>query len=653
MRFNFTALFLLFFFISSAQTFFNSENLNVTKGDIKTNIYKRDSTANALVLYEHGNSFIEDKYFELVFEKKKKIKILNRNGFNKATVTIYLYNNKNNKEEINDIKAATFNLVDGKIVKSRLEKSQIFTEKYNDNYTIVKFTLPNIKEGAVITYSYTINSPFIYKFKEWRFQSDIPKLYSEYNTKIPANYDYNIKLVGELKLATKDITLKRECIYGGAGSHADCLISKYAMEHIPSFIDENYMTSRDNYLSRIEYELKVLKSFDGRVENITKTWKTTDKEFKNENSIGKQLKKGALVKNLLSQEILSIDNSLDKAKAIYKFVQKNYIWNNKFNIFKKVSVKELIKTKSGNVSQINLLLFNLLKQNKIEVLPILLSTRKNGFPTKIYPVISDFNYLINQVIIDGKTYLLDATDKFSPFNQLPFRCLNQYGRLLDLKNGSSWVDVFSSALSTKQYRVEVSLDQKQNINGTINFTAKGYHTTNKKKKYFANNDSYINNYADSFTDIVIEDHTVNVDSKDSSKFNEEIVFNLDSDIASDIIYINPFLVPFFNENPFKLNERTYPIDFGYKDTYLYSYKLNFDKSLYEITEFPENKSYTLPNNTGKLAMNVTQKPGELIIYFKFNFTKTIYTSNYYPYLKEYFNNIIDIQKNTLLVIKKK
>ena len=52
-------------------------------------------------------------------------------------------------------------------------------------------------------------------------------------------------------------------------------------------------------------------------------------------------------------------------------------------------------------------------------------------------------------------------------------------------------------------------------------------------------------------------------------------------------------------------------------------------------------------------MNVSQSDSEIIIYFKFNFKDAIYNQNYYPYLKAYFSTIIDLQKNSLIILKKK
>ena len=187
-KYSLILLFLLLFFNTFSQTTTDSFNYRVDLNELKMKTYEKDSTANALVLYEYGNSFIEQSHFNLVTEEKHKIKILNQEGFDKATITIYLYNNERASEKVKNIVATTYNLIDGKVTKTKLDaKKDVFNEKYDKNYTLVKFTMPNVKLGSVITYSYTLTSPFKFKYKGWNFQSNIPKLYSEYRTSIPGN----------------------------------------------------------------------------------------------------------------------------------------------------------------------------------------------------------------------------------------------------------------------------------------------------------------------------------------------------------------------------------------------------------------------------------------------------------------------------------
>lgn len=633
-----------------SQTSFNSEGLAITRPDLTTNTFDKDSTANALVIYEYGNSYVHKKSFVLITEVKQKIKILNRQGFDKSIISVLLYKNGNKKEKLKDLTGVTYNLETNEITQTKLQENEIFEENYNENFTLIKFTLPNIKEGSVITYNYTIESPFLYKYKGWEFQSDVPKLYSEYNTSIPGNYEYNIKLVGLKNLEVHEEEIQRYCIEVGGGASANCLNTKYAMKDIPAFINEDYMTTKSNYLSRIEYELKTIRHFDGRVDHITKAWKTVDSELKNDNNVGRELGKKTGLDDVFNIKIPNSD--LEKAQVIFKYVQNNFTWNEKYNIFKDVSVKDLIKEKSGNVSEINILLHNLLLENNLSVKPILLSTRNNGFPTKIYPVISDFNYLINQVIIDDKPYLLDATDKYLTFGELPFRCLNQYGRLLDFKEGSEWIDIVPEKISTIHYRYDLTLNSAASLKGNLAVISTGYHALPLRKRYYENPVNYFKDYKDKYPNIQFINNKVSTDEKTSYDFNEEFEFELGTDIIGDKIYLNPFLFKTFNENPLKLQERTYPIDFGFKDAYLYAFKIEIDDS-YEVMELPKDSNFALPNNKGTVLISTKVEDNNIMIYHKINFNDSIYEPEYYPYLKEFFSKIGDIQKNSLIVLKKK
>ncbi|GGZ67847.1 DUF3857 domain-containing protein [Algibacter mikhailovii] len=652
MKKTYLLLFLLFTSFSFAQTHYDSDQFIVTLKDISSKTFDKDSTANALVIYESGKSFVGQGDYRLHTKFKHKIKILNKDGFDKATVKIYLYKTKSSSEKVKNILATSYNLVEGtnKVITRKLDKSNIYEEKYNDNYTIVKFTLPNVKVGSVITYSYETVSPFMFNYKSWHFQEDIPKLYSEYKTSIPANWIYNIKLIGykPLDINTRDI--EKNCLEGARGASSGCSLSHYAMKDIPAFIEEEYMTSDTNYKARIEYELKTFQGFDGVTHNYTKTWETVDDELRKDPNIGKQLSKSVDLPKLLPQTVYSIEDNLERAKSIYHYVQTHYTWNGDYKIFKDVDIKDLIKTKSGNVSEINILLHNLLKESNIDVKPVLISTRNNGFPTKIHPVISDFNYLIVQANINGKSYSLDATDKFLDFAELPFRCLNQHGRLLDFKKGSNWMDIKVENISKVFYNVDLKANDEF-FSGSVQSKITGYHALNKRKDYFPNSQEYFDALEKRNENLEISNIEIDCEKETSSEFKESYDLEYFVENSGDNVYINPFLVTFFNENPFKLQERTYPIDFGYKDTYYYALKLNLNEK-YELVEAPEDFKIVLPNNTGTIALSTKQVSNELIMTFRINFNKALYAQDYYPYLKKFMSKIVEIQNNSIVLLKK-
>lgn len=640
-------------FSSIAQSDKKDPVFRVSLSDLKMKSYEKDSTTNALVLYEYGKSYVDRNDFDLVTKENHKIKIFNKEGFDNANVVLYIYkSNSSNYESIKNILATTYNLEGDKVTKTQLDPNNIYEEKYNDNFTMIKFTLPNIKEGSVITYSYTMRSPFMQKYHGWEFQGDIPKVYSEYNTSIPGNWLYHIKLVGGKKLSTNTQDLEKNCLEMYSGASADCSIAKYVMKDIPAFIEEDYMTTKSNYLARIEYELETFRGMNGLVKHYTKKWKDVDKELKTEKDIGRQLKKTVDVEALLSDDILNMANPLDKAKAIYKYVQKEYTWNKEYHIFKDVSIKKLIENKSGNISSINILLHNLLRDSGVDVKPVLLSTRGNGFATTIFPVLTDFNYMLVEASIDNKTYVLDATDDFLSFGQIPYRCLNRYGRRIDFEEGSKWIDIKPNNKSFVLCAVDLKFDDAQNLIGSVKARTTGYHGLNSRKAYFSNKTNYVDKLQNKSVDIEISNHTVKTPNKTSPIFNEAYDIEYTAEDISETIYLNPFLFPFFKENPFKLQERTYPIDFGYKDQYTYMLKLDLG-DVYTISEKPKNVNLTLPNNAGYISFSNNIIGNTFNLVFSINFNEAAYPPDYYPYLKQLMNKVVTIQTNSLIVLKKK
>ncbi|MDN3493999.1 DUF3857 domain-containing protein [Winogradskyella bathintestinalis] len=643
---------ILFLFAVCATFLCASQNYDigmaVHKNELKATTYAKDSTANAVVIYDYGNSFVNEKTFWLNVEVEQKIKILRPEGIARGEFEIKLYKGKSSKEKIDDIKGTTYNLENGKIVKSHLTKNAIF-EIENDNYTLVKFVLPNLKIGSIITISYTTKSRFMSKYQPWYFQSIDPVMYSEYNTSIPGNYNYHVKLVGEISLDTNESIIKRNCLDAGRGAYAHCSVNKYVMTDIPAYKPEGFTTTSRNYMARIEYELSVFKGFDGSVDKITKTWRDADNELKTDLNFGRQLGKKGLVKNLLPAEISSIDNPLEKANRIYQYVLNNYKWNGKSERYD-VSLKSLIKEKTGSAFEINLLLANLLSYEDIDVFPVLMSTRENGLVTRLFPVLSEFNYVILKVIIDNITYYLDATNSYRSFGELPFRALNQYGRLIDFDEGSDWEDIEVTEISSRTHRIAFSSFEDDEFYGTIESGYSGYHSHGPKQQFDENASAYFNQKANNLTDINIENHEVLDFDKTKSTFNEKMDISLTPEFIGNKIYLNPFILKFFDENPFKLQERTYPIDFGYKDSYSYSMKINLDNLV--ASELPESVTFTLPNNAGRLLFNIKLVDNDLLIFFKAYFHQSIYNPNYYPYLKEFMNKVVELQNNTLIVLEK-
>jgi hypothetical protein len=647
-------LFLKFLLFTSSVIYCQKEkSFKVGRGtldELKMTVYEKDSTAIAVVLYEHANVYLDrDNDYNTRTDYYYRIKILDKKAFDRANITIDLYK----KKEVKDIKAITYNITDdGKMTKSFLSKENIFTVDKSENWSSCKFTLPNVKEGSVIEYNYSIISPYL-GINDWSFQSDIPKIKSDFDASILGNYKYKISIVGNLPLDRKESSINKKCVYiDGLGDGA-CAIYSFGMNDIPAFKEEDYMLSKKNYMSRLAFDLESYTSTSGVIDKYTTNWKTADKQLKNI-FFNKQTSKKTFFKKNIPEHILSIENTLEKAKKIYTFIQNHYTWNGRYWNNKDEKVKQAFNNKSGTAGEINLSLYNALEAADISSDLVILSTRDHGLPKRIYPVIFDFNYVIVTIKIDGESYFLDATDGFLPFGQVPFRALNGEGRIINFKKESNWVSLKPKYKSSKNISAKLSLNEDGDFEGNLLIKRHGYTAQKQRKKFYKlGEEKYLEEFEEYNPNIEIDEYKISYLDEIEHPLKEVFKVNIlmDDESGAQKIRINPFFFDRLQENPFKLKERNYPVNFGH------SKKLNFVLSLkipesYTVTQLPKKVFISLPNKGGSFVLKTMNTNNVITLFCRFQMNKISFSSLEYAALKEFYNQIV-IAENSDIVIEKK
>ncbi|NJB72620.1 hypothetical protein GGR42_003111 [Saonia flava] len=612
-------------------------------------VYIKDPSAHAVVLYEWGDNYFDvfRNSIRLIKKYHVKIKILDEKGFDEGTISIkYL-----NDEKIKKIKTLIHNDND----LTSVSESQIYTTQLNKFTNELKFTYPSLKVGSIIEYEYTLESPYIYRLNGWEFQSHIPKIHSEYNARIPGMYVYNRALYGSLSLHENSAKVKKGC-FKSTFLKWDCEELIYVMKNIPAFnSDSNFMLSASNYMSRIEFELAEIVYTNGQKQDVSSTWEEIDSDYKNAESIGEQLTKKNFFARKVPDKLFDPVNQLDKAKMIYSFVQEHFNWNNTFGSYNYSNVKEAFRIKKGSVSEINMSLINLLNAAGIKADLMLISTRENGLPKKIHPVVYDFNYFVAKLKIGEKDYLLDASDKNLSFGMLPFRCLNHYGRVMDFENKSYWYDITPFVESKKMIRGKLTFDPvNKKALGIFDELNYGYDAVFKRQKISNNSETeYFEDLENSVVgNFDIISYKIVEERSDDKKITERIEYEIENVLESDNVYFNPFITKFFDKNPFLLEERNYPIDFGYKRNYTFSISIEVPNG-YSVDQLPEKIKKVLSDNMGLLQFETSLTGNNITVYFNLSLNKTHYLPENYNELKELFANVVTVQNNTVIVLKKK
>lgn len=124
---TFFFLYLLYSLSLVAQDKLNIKFGKITPNDFQVSSPLIDSNVNAIVLSDIGNSeFVGNSkgWFSLLFTRHRRVKILNKKGFDAADVSLLLYGNGNQTEKLEDIKGNTYNLENGTVVTTKLEDLQ-------------------------------------------------------------------------------------------------------------------------------------------------------------------------------------------------------------------------------------------------------------------------------------------------------------------------------------------------------------------------------------------------------------------------------------------------------------------------------------------------------------------------------------------------
>lgn len=630
-----------------------SEFGNPTQSDFDLHVYEKDSTAAAVVIYERGYYYYDDvggkvKLIKYVY---RKIKVFDSKRFAAGTVIIPLLVQDGMAEKFSRYNAWTYNGTK----KSKIMSDAIFITSAPGIGRVGKIVLPNIHDGTIIEYVYKIESPFLFNFDGWDFQGELPKMYSEFIFKIPLALQFNNVLYGDQPLYLNIAELTDDCLQTEYNTNiVKCPIYLYAMKDVPAFQEEEYMLSPKNYIARVDFEPQELRTSSGwtKVKRISTEWKDVDK-FLKKGDIGKQLDQGKYFKKNLPDAILLKENELDRAQAIYTFIQNHYTWDGSY-YSSEIAIKDDYNEKKGSVASINLSLINALNAAGLDAKLMLLSTRQNGLPTALYPVMTKFNYIIAMLKIGDDSYLLDATDKIAPFGIIPFPTLNVQGRVIDFKNGSYWMPIEPFDQNMHYVNSKIKVDKEGKFIGKVSQTSTGYLALEKRTNIEEIGvEDYLKNAENTRMGIEISDYQLEDLELIDKPLRESFDVIIEPEIINERIIFNPFFnEPYISENPFKMKERSYPMDFGFPftNTYLVSIDLN---EMYEIEELPKNRSIKLPGDDGECSITYVSENNTIGIRFNMKLSEYRFQPDAYQSLKDFFGTMITILKNESIILKRK
>lgn len=624
---------------------------------LEMQVYEKDSTAKAVVLFDKGFTDIDyrNDRFNVVFKRHVRIKILTDEGLDLGDIGIR-FRRDDPKQVIRDIEAQSYTLnSNGEIEKASVGRRDRYEDKIADDLYEVKFTIPGLKAGSVFEYEYERFSEHPLDFPDWFFQREIPTMYSEYVTRIPEWFTYLTVTRGfhnyfvKEEVPYNDRIMFRDAYGGAADLSYQGNQSTYAMRDIPAIGDEPYMRASVDYLAHLRFKLSVYHPPGGDITNYIGNWNKVVKNLMDSKNFGKKLKSSRTLKNASKDVVKGLKNDKDKMIAVYDHVAKLMEWDESYGLFISNDLDDIYKEGTGSGSEINMILVQMLREAGLNAHAVTLSTRMNGEVIGLFPFSSQFNHTIAYVEVDNVAYLLDAKNDKRPYNLLPTSVTGSMG-LVILKDRLIWIPIQNKGKNGVRKMVSIQVND-EGYTGTITAQNQGFYAFDARTDFDFNDlsQSIEEEVFDEVDDVTVDTAYIRKDVLGES-LDYTASFTHKNNSASDVMYLNPMFTEHIDSNPFKVKERTYPVD----------YDFSFDRSMvvniqvpegWQVDEAPQSVLLRLPDQSVEFRRVVQASGNMVVISYKFAVTKERFMPEEYQYLKQMYDQIVTYMSENIVLKK--
>ena len=612
--------------------------------------FDKDAEAYKLLAVGDVSYDVRSGQFMILTGKRVRIKVLKEKGLNEANIKIQFYS-ASGYESIINIAGITYNLDNGEITKTKLDKSSIYTKRINNRLSEISFTLPNVKVGSVFEYKFTDEKKSIQNVEDWYFQDEIPTRYSSFTTKVPTVFRFVSQVLAYQQVEQKKEMVNDNIFYGSSTISNQSEEKTYTIRNIPALREEPYMGAMKDYLQRVVSQLSRIDYPDGRTDEIMSNWPKVTQELLNEEDFGYQLKKRLPHTKDLDDLLANVNDDYKKMVIIHDYVRKNMNWNGGETIYSSDGIKSAWDKKSGNNAELNFILISLLRDAGLKAFPLLVSTRDNGTVNTIYPFLDQFNNAMTYVLIGDNHYVLNAADKYNPSYLIPYDVLNNDAFVVDKEYGG-WVRLANNKAVGKNFvSLYADIDSSDLMEGKATIYSYGYSKNPRVKEWEEDKSSFKDLFDKNFTAMKVKDIQVKNEDVDTLPLEQKLNFSFPLSASGEYKYFTLNLFQGLEKNPFIADDRKTDIDFNYPKSYTLIGKINIPDG-YQFEELPQNIKMIMPDTS--IVMERLIQPGENSIDFRItlNFLRSYYPASSYPAFHEFYKQLFS-KLNEQIVIKKK
>ena len=628
-----------------------------TNEELAMTSYAPDESAPAVVLYESTRVWYDilTGKFKVYTEVKTRIKILKPEGKEYADVEIpYIYNeqDKSFREDISGLKAWAYNLENGKMVKTKMENNSISRERVDKAHMLLKFSIPQVKEGTVVEYQYKKESDYYFHIDTWVAQSDIPVAYTSYNLFIPEYFNFNVEETGLVETENK-VSEEGIRFISAGGQALVCNGTRYEFvgRDLPAMKADSYVLCPLDYCKKVTAEIRGLEVPGELYENFTTSWEEIGRRLMGDEDFGKRIKRASPIKDLVASSGVEKETDVvKKMAAVYTALKSRLKWDGNYKMYAE-SASKTIKDGAGSNADLNFILLSAYREAGLDARPVVMSRRTKGRLPLTHPSLNKLNTFVVGVV-DGETvHFIDASVEDGYIDVLPSSLLTESGLILSDDGTGKWLNLQSLDPSKANVIVEGTLEADGIIKGTCNSQMRGNLAASLKSEFREADDSlsYVNKLAER-DGITISEYVIEDRETFQPVATERFSFSKKVEADGSHIYLNPFVIPLMKESPFKAVTRVLPVEYPYKHSITMVTTLHLPEG-YVVEEMPKPLNLVTDDKMLSVRINYVLQGEALVVQCRFVVNKTLFLTDEYDVLRQIYDSIVE-KNNEMVVLKK-
>lgn len=485
-----------------------------------------------------------------------------------------------NIERVTNLEGNTWK-PNGEVV--RFDEENTRTVELNSRYRIVEFEMPEVEQGVILEYKYTLERRYIEELPDFYLSDRVPTKSAALYMKnadylrfdvIQQNVDFDLQF-REFNVDTSSIplvfTYQRP---------SPVNVEVWRASDIPAVDAASYISSIDDVRAKLKFQIS---EFGLPRQPLENSWEFVAAQMRRTSNPYETVEENRLLIDQLSKRFTEIENQSVLQDSIFRFVNLSAQFNGVNAIHADGNLSHVPEGEPADQAEINTLLLGLLQNAGIDARALYISSRDFGRINRSFPSLYQFNRMLVTSDIDGTTYVMDGSYAHSLPDLIPVGAYNEQGFVLSDQE-FDWMNITpQKSVFNLDITIVAELDTEGSLKGKLSAETTGYPSREIRRSRAGNrsNSEIVKEvFLDIYPDAKLNRTEIYINESDPNRIGLEADFEILNYAVSfsEGIEYRPMLVGYLYQNPFESTNRRVPITLDAPEQLSVNYQVELPES---------------------------------------------------------------------------